>query len=144
MVLGGRKRSFAKKAQAAAAAAVLVAIIGAMLVSYVILVSPEERAAILDGDIDSDSDSTGSSGELLLEEFPGKIEYLSVDEVEHSLASVHIYTETEVQTLTERSSLFAKRSVFSWLRAFFNPKAPLLTMFLCCRKESHHHQGPPC
>ncbi|MAG60617.1 hypothetical protein CL619_02405 [archaeon] len=113
MVLGGRKRSFAKKAQAAAAAAVLVAIIGAMLVSYVILVSPEERAAILDGDIDSDSDSTGSSGELLLEEFPGKIEYLSVDEVEHSLASVHIYTETEVQTLTERSSLFAKRSVFS-------------------------------
>lgn len=112
MVLGGRKRIFTKKAQAAAAAAVLVAIIGALLVAYVILVSPEERAAILDGEIDSD-DGSDSYNELLLEEFPGKIEYLSVDEVEHSLASVHVYTETNAETLTERSSLFAKRSVFS-------------------------------
>ena len=113
MVLGGRKDSFGKKAQAAAAAAVLVAIIGAMLVSYVILVSPEERAALLDGDTLSNSDGSSSSNNLLLEEFPGKIEYLSVEAVEHSLASVHIFTKTKVQTLTERSSLWAKRSVFS-------------------------------
>ncbi len=113
MVLGGRNSSVGKKAQAAAAAAVLVAIIGAMLVSYVILVSPEERAALLDGDTLSDSDGSSNSGDLLLEEFPGKIEYLSVDEVEHSLASVHIYTDTNAQTLTQRSSLWAKRSIFS-------------------------------
>lgn len=113
MVLGGRRKVFAKKAQAAAAAAVLVAIIGAMLVSYVILVSPEERAAILDGEIGSDDDGSSSSSDILLEEFPGKIEYLSVDEVEHSLASVHVYTETNAETLTERSSLWAKKSIFS-------------------------------
>ncbi len=112
MVLGG-KRSFAKKAQAAAAAAVLVAIIGAAIVSYVILVSPEERAALLDGDYEDSDDGSSSIADLLLEEYPGKIEYLSVDEIEHSLASVHIYTETEVETLTERSSVYIKRSVFS-------------------------------
>lgn len=116
MILGGLTGSrcfFSKKAQAAAAAAVLVAIIGAVLVSYVILVSPDERAAILDGEINSDSDDSPSSGDLLLEEFPGRIEYLSVEEVEHSLASVHVYTQKEVQTIAERQTLLAKRTVFS-------------------------------
>ena len=112
MVLGGRKRSFAKKAQAAAAAAVLVAIIGAALVSYVVLVSPEERAKLLDEDFD-DSDSTSGSSDTLLREYPGNIEFLSVDEIDHSIASIHIYTETNSEVLTERSSLQMKRTVFS-------------------------------
>ena len=112
MVLGGRKRSFAKKAQAAAAAAVLVAIIGAALVSYVVLVSPEERAKLLDEDFE-DSDSTSGSSDTLLREYPGNIEFLSVDEIDHSIASIHIYTETNSEELTERSSLQMKRTVFS-------------------------------
>ncbi|MBT6761762.1 hypothetical protein HOA92_01875 [archaeon] len=112
MVLGGRKRSFAKKAQAAAAAAVLVAIIGAALVSYVVLVSPEERAKLLDEDFE-DSDSTSGSSDTLLREYPGNIEFLSVDEIDHSIASIHIYTETNSEVLTERSSLQMKRTVFS-------------------------------
>ena len=114
----GRSKLFSRKAQAAAAAAILVAIIGAALISYVILVTPDERAALLDGDINDDSDDTNRFSEILLEEYPGKIEYIGDDEIEHSLASVHIYSDSEAQTFTQRNSLFAKKSVFSSKNAY--------------------------
>lgn len=105
---------FEKRGQAAAAA-VLLAIIAGLMIMFVILVSPDERAAILDGNGEasvSDSDSSVNA-EILLEENPGKVEYLSLDEVEHSLASVRIYTETNSVEFKTKNSIYADNGLFS-------------------------------
>ncbi len=105
---------FEKRGQAAAAA-VLLAIIAGLMIMFVILVSPDERAAILDGNGEAsveDSDSSVMS-EILLEEYPGKVEYLSLDEVEHSLASVRIYTETNSVEFKTKNSIYADNGLFS-------------------------------
>jgi len=103
-----------KKGQAAAAA-IFLAIVAGLIILFIIVVSPEEREAILgDNENASVDDSAGSVEEqILLNEYPGKIEYLSLDEVEHSLASMRIYTKTESQILLEKSTLYAKNGIFS-------------------------------
>ncbi|MFH1396487.1 MAG: hypothetical protein ABIG93_03755 [archaeon] len=103
-----------KKGQAAAAA-IFLAIVAGLIIMFIIVVSPEERANIL-GDSDGGSvEDTSSTVEeqVLLSEYPGKIEYLSLDEVEHSLASMRIYTKTESKILLEKSTLYAKNGIFS-------------------------------
>ncbi len=109
-------KNFDKKAQAAGAAAVLLAIVMAMMIGYVLVVEPEERALLLGEDYDSSSDGSDAgevSGEVLLEENPGDIEYLSQDEIEHTLASVNIFTSTESESLAEKESMYIKNSMFS-------------------------------
>jgi hypothetical protein len=106
-----------KKGQAAAAAATFLAILAGLLVVFVILVSPEDRDALLndgvtDGGIE-DSTTDNVEEKILLEEYPGKVDYLSLDEVEHSLAAVRIYTNTESVTLKEKDSVYTKNGIFS-------------------------------
>ena len=106
-----------KKGQAAAAAATFLAILAGLLVVFVILISPEDRDALLsdgvtEGGIE-DSTNIDIIEKILLEEYPGKIEYLSLDEVEHSLAAVRIYTNTESVTLKEKDSVYTKNGIFS-------------------------------
>ena len=105
---------FEKRGQAAAAA-VLLAIIAGLMIMFVILVSPDERAAILDGNGEASLEDSDSSvdADILLEEYPGKVEYLSLDEVEHSLASVRVYTETESIEFKTKNSLYADNGLFS-------------------------------
>ncbi len=94
----------------------LVAIIGIILVGFIVLVEPSERAALLDGTDDSGRSGTGSrgvSGAILLRESPGKIDFLDQDEVDHPLPVVTIFTKTESRVITQKSSAFAKKSLFS-------------------------------
>jgi len=78
-----------KRAQAAGSAAVFVAIIAALLVAFIILVNPQQRAELLG---EPSSSSLGSSvlpsGSLvksLLKATPGRIDYLAQTEIEHAL-----------------------------------------------------------
>jgi hypothetical protein len=110
-----------KRGQApAAGAAILVAIIGIVLISFIVLLDPAERDKILDEDFDgtttsgSDDDIEEARADVeLLEESPGRIDYLSQNEIEHPLPTVNIYTKTESEVLAEKSSAFASKSVFS-------------------------------
>lgn len=117
-----------KRGQApAAGAAVLVATIAAVLIMFVILVDPEERADILGEDYTGTTSSSSSSGSgatdteigeakldiNLLKVNPGRIDYLAQSEIEHPLPVVNIFTKTESEVLAEKSSLFARKSSFS-------------------------------
>ena len=104
-----------KKGQSAAGAAVLIAIIAGLLVMFIVLVNPQERAELL-GDSQSQVDGDTSSSSIktnLLTESPGRIDYLPQKKVEKPLPVVNIYTRTEAKILTERALAYAKKAVFS-------------------------------
>lgn len=108
-----------KRGQAAAGTAVLLAIIAGLLVMFVILIAPAERAELLGEELDTvDIDSGDEFEEAELEEniltvSPGRIDYLSQKEIEHSLPVVNIFTKTESQIIAEKNIVSAKRAVFT-------------------------------
>jgi len=111
-------RKVMKRGQAAAGAAVLVAIILGLLVSFVILVSPKERAELLGEPLPNATTSSGTLNqakvaENLLTVTPGRIDFLGQEEIEHPLPVINIYTRTESKVLAERNVAQAKRSLFS-------------------------------
>ena len=64
-------RWFSRKAQSAAAAAFFLVFVMILMIGYVIVVEPDERAVLLGEDFDSDSsvsDAGEINGEILLEE----------------------------------------------------------------------------
>ncbi len=104
-----------KRGQSAAGAAVLIAIIAALLVGFVILIPPQERAKLLDDTL-SDNDSIivpGIVEKKLLSVSPGRIDYLAQKEVEHPIPVVNIYARTEAKILAEKNVAYAKKGVFS-------------------------------
>lgn len=106
-----------KRGQAAAGAAVLVAIILGLLVSFVVLVSPKERADLLGEPLaNADENKTleqAAVAENLLKVTPGKIDFLGLEEIEHPLPVINIYTRTESEVLAERNVATVKRGVFN-------------------------------
>ena len=104
-----------KRGQSAAGAAVLIAIIAVLLVGFVILIPPQERAKLLDDTL-SDNDSIIVPGVIekkLLSVSPGRIDYLAQKEVEHPIPVVNIYARTEAKILAEKNVAYAKKGVFS-------------------------------
>ena len=107
-----------KRGQAAAGAAILLAIIAGALILFVILIPPSERAELLGPDGTSGTSRTGSSGTavsgvLLLTASQGKIDYFAENKIEHPLPSVNVYTQTESKVLGEKNTAYAKRGAFS-------------------------------
>src|SRR3989338_655352 len=105
-----------KRGQAAAGAAVLVAIILGLLVSFVVLVSPQERAELLGEPLTNTGSGTlerAAIAENLLKVTPGKIDFLGLEEIEHPLPVINIYTRTESEILAERNVARAKLGVFN-------------------------------
>jgi len=123
-----------KRGQNAAGAAVLLALVMGLIIIFIILIPPEDRAVLLDEPYTSGSGSSGSDSntdletatvkENLLEESPGRIDFLSQNEVEHPLPVINIYTKTETKILAEKNVATAKKGVFSEERAFFNFDIP--------------------
>jgi hypothetical protein len=109
-----------KKGQGTAAggAAVLLAIIAGLLIGFIIVLPPADRAELLD---DDSFDTSGDDDELddaVIEEnvltvSPGRIDFLAQDEIEHPLPVINVYTLTEDQILAELNVVTAKRGVFS-------------------------------
>jgi len=103
-----------KRGQSAAGAAVLIAIIAVLIVGFVILIPPQERAKLLDEGITNDSSTVpGIVEKKLLAVSPGRIDYLSEREVEHPIPVVNIYARTEAKILAEKNLAYAKKGVFS-------------------------------
>ncbi|MBU0460521.1 MAG: hypothetical protein KJ597_01920 [Nanoarchaeota archaeon] len=106
-----------KKRGQAAGAAVLLVIIAGLLIGFIVMVSPQDRAEILGEDIDSDSNLEEIEDAVLEENLltvsPGRVDYLAQQEMEHPLPVVNIYTQTEAKILAERNIAYAKKGVFS-------------------------------
>lgn len=97
-----------------AGAAVLVGIIAALIIVYILVLPPEERAALLEEDNESgDNGGTEVSGNgTLLLESPGRLDYISQKEIEHTLPSVNLFTTTSAVVLESRQSLYVKNAWF--------------------------------
>ena len=112
----------AKKGQAAAAAA-LITVIAAMIVLYIIFLQPEDHAELLGEDTFTSSSSRASSSSskniTLLNETPGRVDFLSQKKIEHSIPTAHVFTQTEGVILEKKDSLNVERSLFSAQDAVF-------------------------
>jgi hypothetical protein len=121
---------FGRKAQAAYGAVVVVSVIAALIIAFIILIPPKERVALLEGeesgdDTDSSSGSTSttssSSGKVKVKvkeknyllESPGRIDYLTQEEVEHPLPVAVITTKKEAQILAEKNFVSAENGLFT-------------------------------
>lgn len=103
-----------KKGQSGMNAAVLVAIIGALLIIFVLFSSNEERAKFLNETNTKKSTSTtnGIGRTILLLEHPGTLIHLTKNEIDHELPSINLYSTTESRILKSIESLYVKNSVF--------------------------------
>jgi hypothetical protein len=109
-----RKR-LGKKAQKASAAAIFVFLLAVLLVAYVLVLPPQDRAELLGEDIGGGTSGTGDSDDdtdskLLLDERVGRLDYLKFDERTHELPSFRIYTTVEATVLKTASSVYIKNS----------------------------------
>ena len=106
----------------ASSAAVLVALIGLLLIGYILTISPADRAALLQGSGGGYGGSGGGgygggyggSGPLLImTETPGTLKIQPSPVVEHSLPSTTVFTSVNTLVIKELSSLRIKNSLFT-------------------------------
>lgn len=102
-----------------AQAAFLIALIGVLIVFYILFLPPSARRELLEsgsvtptGGPESGLINPGEQKSLLTEQ-PGRVSYRSQDIIEHNMGSVNLYTKTEGSAIQEKNSLFAERSVFT-------------------------------
>src|SRR3989338_2042939 len=103
-----------QRGQAAAGAAVLVAIILGLLITFIVLIPPSERAELLGEQKSSNVTGKGTLGQAAVKEnlltlTPGKIDSLGQRDIDHPLPVVNIYTRTESKILAEKNVALAKR-----------------------------------
>jgi len=102
-----------KRGQSAAGAALFLAVVAGLLIMFIVLMPPKERAELL-GEGSSVSSGTGKvSASNLLLTAPGKIDYLAMRNVEHPLPVIQIYTQAQSEVLAEKTLIYAKKSLFS-------------------------------
>lgn len=118
-----------RKAQAnASSAAILVALIGLLLIGYVLTIPPADREALLNT---GETGGYGSNGRLpaytgntagplvVMIETPGTLELQASPVVEHAIPSTTVFTATNTVAVKELSSLYLKNSLFSRQAASF-------------------------
>lgn len=98
----------------ATGAAILVAIIAVLIVLYILFLPPEERRAVLE------EEEEGGEGVVtlnminvsLLEDVPGRLDYIAQDEVEHAIPTVNLNLIVQPRVLKSIDSLYIQKSLF--------------------------------
>jgi hypothetical protein len=112
-----------KKGQAAAAAA-LLAIVAALIVLYILFIPPEDRAEILGQDFDDDGvrrfSNRSTKNITILEENPGRIDFLSQKRIDHAIPNTHLFTRTAGLVLEQKPAISVSRSIFSSVESDFS------------------------
>ncbi len=102
----------------AGGAALLVLLITLIVIFYILFLPPEEREALLNDEAipgTPQASSTGYShliGTTPLSTQVGQINYIKDSEIEHSLTSFTIYTDTDANLIQNVASLYVKNSAF--------------------------------
>lgn len=90
-----------KRGQTGGGAAGLVAIIAGLIILYILFLEPAERADLL-GDEDDDNGNGDSDDEevtVLLDEEPGRLDYLKGDDFEIDIPSFKLYKTTNAKEI---------------------------------------------
>jgi len=103
-----------KKAQADTTnAATLVAIIAALIIIYLLFLPPDIRQEILDGNSTNTTDSSSSGhNNTLLNERPGHLSYLPVNEYTHDLPAFSLYKITNSETIKTQNPFMIRNAWF--------------------------------
>jgi hypothetical protein len=104
-----------KKGQGAVGAAILVAVIAVLVILYVMFLPPSEREELFEEY--GEEIEAAKENITLLEEFPGRLDYLAQKEIEHSLPAVNLNIFTESKILKELDTLYVSRSLFGEKKA---------------------------
>lgn len=118
--------SYTKRGQSAAGAAIFLAIISGLLIMFIVLMPPQERAELL-GDKSSSgsiSSSSGSGAANLLLTSPGKIDYLARREMEHPLPVVQVFTQAQSEVIAEKNLIYARKNLFDREESVFKFNIP--------------------
>ncbi len=101
-----------KKAQTSGAgSAILVVLIAVLIVIYILTIPPAERMELLEGE-GAYGTISGYENETLLLATPGRMDYMTQKEIEHSISSVSLYSTTDATIVKSVSSLYAKNAWF--------------------------------
>ncbi|MGV8169475.1 MAG: hypothetical protein ACP5N3_05450 [Candidatus Nanoarchaeia archaeon] len=92
-------------------AAILIIIITVLIVLYILFLPPAEREALLANNSATHNGSS-STGQILLRESPGALDYIAEDQKDYDFPSFTINTEVRGEVLSSRNSLYVKNSVF--------------------------------
>ncbi|MBR9691850.1 hypothetical protein GOV06_03605 [Candidatus Woesearchaeota archaeon] len=102
-----------KAASDASAAAALIFIIGALIVLFILLLSPEERAKVLDLENETIVGADEEDTSILLSESPKRLFPVDDKEFERLFSAVNIYVAEEGTELKRVDSLYVKKSLFT-------------------------------
>ncbi len=104
-----------KRAQSGSNAAALVAIIAGLIILYILFLPPEVRNDLLEGNESNIwwDDNGGVVERTVLEENPGKLEYLKTDTFEHDIPSLYLLTKTDAKVLHEFPNVYVARTSFT-------------------------------
>lgn len=124
-----RATSLYKRGQSAGATSTLLILIAGFIVLYILFIPAGERQKLLQEDytypggsseqgIDGTSPAAGGvylPNATVLQESPGRIDYLKFREYEHPLAAVNLYATTTAKILKQEESLYVKNGIFDKL-----------------------------
>ncbi len=120
-----------KRAQSASQAAILVAILGGLMIGYILLMSPADRERLLFGDGNSASGGQGGAGAggagggagggiftqygavLIFRDTPGTLRLQKATVIEHNIPSTTIFTAVNTVELKHIDSATIKNGIFS-------------------------------
>ncbi len=106
------RRMMDKRGQAAPAA-VLLAIIMGLIIMFIMIIPPSERAKLLEEDSNGTGTSSTFSEEVLLDKNPGRLSFIQDKSFDKAMSSVHVYTEKEPSILSNNEYLNVKNALFS-------------------------------
>ena len=121
----GLLQAWSRAGQSASGTAILVAIIGGLLVGYILFLPPAEREQLLFGDGSGGGYSGGYGGGsgggvltqygpvLIMTETPGTLRLQKSPTAEHSIPSTTIFTALQTQELKTVDSVIIKSGVFA-------------------------------
>lgn len=117
-----------RKAQADTAnAATLVAIVAALIVVYLLFLPPDVRQEILEGNASANESDYAFKeyNNTLLDERPGHLSYIAVNEYTHDLPAFNLYIITDSQTIKSQNPFVVRNAWFdkSFKRVTFSVDA---------------------
>lgn len=106
-----------KKAQASASgAAILVAIIAAMIVFYLLFLPPDERAKLLEenlNDNDNNDNSLDYHEKILLEKNPGRLDLIKTKSYIHDISPFNLISTTKGIIIKKTDSIYTEKTLFN-------------------------------
>ena len=104
-----------KRGDAAAGAAIFLVIMMALIITFLLVLNPSERAEILGENITTSSSSSTATviKETVLNKNPGRLSYIKDKEIEKVIPSTNIYTVTKSSVLASESQMIIKKALFS-------------------------------